>query len=116
MVLIILIDQLPFQISILGVHQYSDLRELNAIALHFLYSYFCSLVKLAIHIFTIYILALSLAPCGDGGNGIVEITKQFFGVEHQHISDHDQHSNDILMTVEMIPVPSFVFVVVVQWR
>jgi len=52
-----------------------------------------NLMKLAIHIFTFYMFALSLAPCGDGGNGIVEIAKHFFGVEHQHISDHDQHSN-----------------------
>ena len=50
------------------------------------------LMKLAIHIFTIYMFALSLAPCGDGGNGVVEITKHFFGVKHQHASDHDQHS------------------------
>lgn len=51
------------------------------------------LMKFAIHIFTIYILSLSIVPCGDGGNGIVEIAKHFFGVEHQHISDHDQDSN-----------------------
>ena len=50
-------------------------------------------MKLTIHIFTIYMLALSLVPCGDGGGGIVEIVNHFFGVEHQHISDHDQHSN-----------------------
>ena len=50
-------------------------------------------MKLAVHIFTIYMIALSFAPCGDGGNGIVEIAKHFFGIEHQHISDHDQHSN-----------------------
>jgi len=50
-------------------------------------------MKLAIHIFTFYMLALSLVPCGDGGNGIVEIAKHFFGAEHQHVSDHDQHSN-----------------------
>ena len=37
--------------------------------------------------------ALSLIPCGDGGGGIVEIANHFFGIEHQHISDHKQHSN-----------------------
>ena len=54
---------------------------------------FLRIMKFAIRIFTIYMFALSLAPCGDGGNGIVEITKHFFGIEHQHISDHDQHSS-----------------------
>ena len=38
-------------------------------------------------------LALSLVPCGDGGGGIVEIANHLFGIEHTHISDHDQHSN-----------------------
>ena len=51
-------------------------------------------MKLTIHIFTIYMLALSLIPCGDGGGGIVEIANHVFDLEHQHISDHDQHSND----------------------
>jgi len=51
-------------------------------------------MKIAIHIFTIYMLALSLVPCGDGGGGIVEIAKHFFEVEHSHITDHDQHSNN----------------------
>lgn len=50
-------------------------------------------MKIAIHIFTLYMLALSLIPCGDGGGGIVEIANHFFGIEHQHISDHEQHSN-----------------------
>ncbi len=50
-------------------------------------------MKITIYIFSIYMFVLSLAPCGDGGNGIVEITQHFFEVEHQHISDHDQHSN-----------------------
>jgi len=39
-------------------------------------------------------LTLSLVPCGDGGGGIVEIVNHLFGVEHQHVSDHEQHSND----------------------
>lgn len=47
---------------------------------------------IAIRIFTIYMLILSLSPCGDGGSGIVELTKHYFGIEHNHISDHEQHS------------------------
>ena len=39
-------------------------------------------------------LAMSLVPCGDGGGGILEIANHLFGTEHQHISDHEQHSND----------------------
>ena len=50
-------------------------------------------MKLVINIFTIYMLALSLVPCGDGGGGIVEIVNHFLVIEHQHISDHEQHSN-----------------------
>lgn len=50
-------------------------------------------MKIAIQILAIYMLALSFIPCGDGGNGIIEIANHFFEVEHQHISDHDQHSN-----------------------
>ena len=50
-------------------------------------------MKLAIHILTIYILALSLAPCSDGGGGIVETANHFLGIEHQHVSDHEHHSN-----------------------
>lgn len=38
-------------------------------------------------------LALSLIPCGDGGGGIVEIVNHLTGIEHQHISDHEHHSN-----------------------
>jgi len=45
-------------------------------------------------IFTFYMLALSLIPCGDGGGGIVELANHFLEIEHQHISDHKQHSND----------------------
>ena len=50
-------------------------------------------MKLTIHIFTFYMFALSLVPCGDGGGGIVEIANHFVGIEHQDSSDHDQHSN-----------------------
>jgi len=50
-------------------------------------------MKISIHIFTVYMLALSLVPCGDSGGGIVEIANHFFGIEHQHVSDHEQHSN-----------------------
>lgn len=38
-------------------------------------------------------LALLLVPCGDGGGGIVEIANHFFEIEHEHLSDHEQHSN-----------------------
>ena len=51
-------------------------------------------MKITVHILSIYMLALSLVPCGDGGGGIVEIAKHFFEVEHSHFSDHVQHSND----------------------
>ena len=50
-------------------------------------------MKIAIRIFTIYILALSILPCSDGGSGIVEIVKHYFNIEHQNFSDHEQHSN-----------------------
>lgn len=50
-------------------------------------------MKIANHIFTIYLLTLSLIPCGDGGGGIIEIANHLFGVVHQHVSDHEQHSN-----------------------
>ena len=50
-------------------------------------------MKIATNILTIYMLALSLIPCGDGGGGFVEIANHIFGVEHQHVSDHEQHSN-----------------------
>lgn len=50
-------------------------------------------MKLTIRIFTIYMFVLSLIPCGDGGGGFVELVNHYFGVEHQHISDHKQHSN-----------------------
>lgn len=50
-------------------------------------------MKTIIHIFTIYVLALSLIPCSDGGNGIVEILNHSLGLEHEHIVDHTQHSN-----------------------
>ncbi len=55
---------------------------------------FLQLMKVTTYIFTIYILALSFVPCSDGGGGMVEIVKHFFGVEHHHVSDHEQHSKD----------------------
>ena len=70
-----------------------NLYDFNAIELHRFYHYLCAFMKIVIHIFTLYMLTLSLIPCSDGDGGIVELTKQFFGVEHQHISDHDKHSN-----------------------
>jgi len=45
-------------------------------------------MKLAIHVVAIYMFALSLAACGDGSGGIVEIVNHLFGVEHQCVSDH----------------------------
>ena len=50
-------------------------------------------MKLAIRVFAIYTLMLSLIPCGDGGSGILEIANYFLGIEHHHISNHAQHSN-----------------------
>ena len=50
-------------------------------------------MKLNIHLFAFYLLALSLIPCGDGGGGIVEFALHQFGIEHQEHSDHQQHSN-----------------------
>ena len=38
-------------------------------------------------------LALSLAPCGDGGGGIVEIANQLFGIEAQISSEIEQNSD-----------------------
>jgi len=39
-------------------------------------------------------LGLSFIPCGDGGGGIIEIANHLLGIEHQHISDQDQHHKD----------------------
>ena len=50
-------------------------------------------MRLAVHIFTIYMLALSLVPCSDNGGGIVEIANHLFGIKHQQFSAHEQHSN-----------------------
>jgi len=38
-------------------------------------------MNIVIRILTIYIFALSLAPCGDGGGGIVVIANQLLGLE-----------------------------------
>ena len=38
-------------------------------------------------------LALSLAPCDDTGNGIVDRINHFLGIEHEHVIDHEKHSN-----------------------
>ena len=51
-------------------------------------------MKIFVHIFTFYMFSLSLVPCGDGGGGILEIANDLFGIEHQHLSDHEQHSNN----------------------
>jgi hypothetical protein len=60
---------------------------------HTISRYLCRSMKITIHLFTVYMFALSLVPCGDGGGGIVEIANHFFGIEHQDASDHEQHSN-----------------------
>ena len=49
-------------------------------------------MKISTYIFTFYMLTLSLVPCGDGGGGIVELIKHLNGIEHHHVSDHQQHS------------------------
>ncbi|MCB0534823.1 MAG: hypothetical protein KDD14_21640 [Saprospiraceae bacterium] len=46
-----------------------------------------------VRFFTVYMIALSLVPCGDGGGGIVEIANHFLGVEHLENADHNPHSN-----------------------
>lgn len=51
-------------------------------------------MKLVIHIFTLYMFALALVPCGDGGGGIMELLKHISGDEHGRFSDHDQHSDN----------------------
>ena len=51
-------------------------------------------MKGIIKILTIYLIALSFVPCGDGGGGIVEIINHLFDIEHQHISDHEHHSRN----------------------
>lgn len=51
-------------------------------------------VKITIHIFTIYIFALSLVPCGDGGGGIVEIVQHVLEITNEHPTNHEQHSRD----------------------
>ncbi|MFK8101731.1 MAG: hypothetical protein AB8G15_04380 [Saprospiraceae bacterium] len=50
-------------------------------------------MKTVIQIFAVYLLALSLIPCSDGGSGIVELTKHLLQIEHQHVATHQQHSN-----------------------
>jgi len=39
-------------------------------------------MKRAIHIFTFYMFALSLVPCGDGGGGLMALFHYFSDVEH----------------------------------
>ena len=49
-------------------------------------------MKTATNIFAIYMLVLSVVPCGDGGGGIVEIANHLFGIEQQDDPGHEQHS------------------------
>ena len=51
-------------------------------------------MKLLLYIFTIYMIALSLVPCGDGGGGVINFIDYFAGIERTEHSDHEQHSND----------------------
>lgn len=44
-------------------------------------------------ILAVYMLALSLVPCSDGGGGLVTLVNHFSDVEHSIDADHD-HSND----------------------
>jgi hypothetical protein len=50
-------------------------------------------MKISAHILSVYLLLLAFIPCGDGGNSIVELAYDLFGIEHVHKSDHEQHSN-----------------------
>ena len=49
-------------------------------------------MKKTAHILAIYLLLLSLIPCGDGGGGMAELVNHLFNIEHQAHSNHDQHS------------------------
>lgn len=44
-------------------------------------------------IFAIYLLTLSIIPCGDNGGGIIEVLNQWFNAEHEYFSDHQHHNN-----------------------
>ncbi|MCB0706442.1 MAG: hypothetical protein KDC34_14095 [Saprospiraceae bacterium] len=50
-------------------------------------------MKVSINIFTLYLLMLSLIPCGDNGGGIIEIVNHLFGIEHQEHPEHQHDSN-----------------------
>ena len=49
-------------------------------------------MKTTVQILAVYLLLLSLIPCGDGGGGLIEIVNHVFDIEHQVHSDHEQHS------------------------
>ncbi|NNF34671.1 MAG: hypothetical protein HKN68_11205 [Saprospiraceae bacterium] len=50
-------------------------------------------MKVAIQLFTIYMLALSLTPCGDGGGSVVVIASQLFDIETQNSQEKEQNSD-----------------------
>ena len=50
-------------------------------------------MKIAIRILTIYIFALSLAPCGDGGGGIMVIANHHIAIEIQNSIEKEQNSD-----------------------
>ena len=54
-----------------------------------------ALMKFFIKIFTIYIFALSFAPCGDGGGGILIIADHLIGIRIaiQDTSEIEQNSD-----------------------
>ena len=51
------------------------------------------MMKFFIKIFTIYIFALSLAPCGDGGGGILVIANQLLDLEVPNNLKVEQNSD-----------------------
>lgn len=50
-------------------------------------------MKIVIRILTIYIFALSLAPCGDGGGGIVVVANQLLGLEIHNCLETERNSD-----------------------
>ena len=52
-----------------------------------------AMMKFFLRIFTFYIFALSLTPCGDGGGGIVVIANQLFDIANQNSIETEQKSD-----------------------
>lgn len=51
------------------------------------------MMKFFIKIFTIYIFALSLAPCGDGGGGIVVLANKLLDLKINNNLEVEQNSD-----------------------